>query len=96
VKVDEERLLEAVEEFNRYHGAEAQAELVDVREDGFTIRFKGYMCLTCGYYDYFEDLGLEVQDKASIRARPVEVVEEEPLSVLVRFKAEPGPSKASV
>lgn len=86
--VDRKRLEEAVEEFNRYHGAEARAELVEVDEDGFTVRFKGYMCLTCGFYDYFEDLALEVHDRALIKARPVEVSEEEPSTALVRFRVE--------
>ena len=62
--MDKEALRRAVERFNRYHGAEARAELVEVGEGEFTVRFTGPLCLTCGFYDYFDDLALEVVEEA--------------------------------
>ena len=51
-----EAVKRAVEEFNRYHGAEARVRVVAWLEDGFMAEFEGGFCLTCGFYDYFDDL----------------------------------------
>ncbi|MCS7105462.1 MAG: hypothetical protein NZ954_07885 [Thermofilaceae archaeon] len=45
----------AVEEFNYYHGAEAQVRIVEWFESGFKAEFRGSFCLSCGFYDYFDD-----------------------------------------
>lgn len=46
------------EEFNRMHGSEAQVKVVEWLGDGFVAEFVGSFCVTCGFYDYFEDFAL--------------------------------------
>jgi hypothetical protein len=57
-----EAVEKAVEEFNRYHGVEARVEVVEWFEDGFVAEFRGSFCLTCGFYDYFDDLARLVKE----------------------------------
>jgi hypothetical protein len=52
----------AVEELNRYHGAEARVRIVKWPEDGFVAEFESGFCLTCGFYDYFGDLARPVRE----------------------------------
>ncbi len=84
---------EAVEEFNRHHGAEASARVVEWLEDGFRVEFTGSFCLACGFYDYFDDLALMVRE----RGYEVEVagVEEFEGGALVEYRlAGEGVSRA--
>ncbi|MBC7114416.1 MAG: N-acetyltransferase [Archaeoglobi archaeon] len=58
-KVEYTKLLEfkeALEKFNRFHSPEAVAEFM--REDGdlVYVKFTGPFCVSCGVYDYFEDV----------------------------------------
>ena len=46
----------AVEEFNRYRAPEARAEILQVYHNIAIIKFSGSFCMSCGVYDYFEDL----------------------------------------
>lgn len=45
----------AVREFNKLHGVEGRARVLEVEEGRFKVEFIGSFCLTCGFYDYFED-----------------------------------------
>lgn len=49
-------LLKAVRRYNRYRFPESKAELLTVDVGGFTVKFSGGFCSSCGLYDYFEDL----------------------------------------
>ncbi len=70
----EEALREAVEEFNRYHGSEGRARVLRVEGDRFVVEFRGSFCVTCGFYDYFEDFALLLADRG-FRAGIVSVEE---------------------
>jgi len=87
----EEALREAVEEFNRYHGAEGRARVLWVEGDRFAVEFRGSFCVTCGFYDYFEDFAYllagrgfragivsveELEDGAVVEYRPLREGEE--------------------
>ncbi|HIH73544.1 MAG: hypothetical protein PWP49_1277 [Thermococcaceae archaeon] len=71
-----EKLKKAIEEFNRLHGSEAQAKIIEIRDDEAIIEFKGYFCKTCGLFDYFEDIKWEAME-FELKVEPVEVIEEE-------------------
>jgi hypothetical protein len=43
------------EEFNRMHGSEGQVRVVEWLSDVFVAEFVGSFCVSCGFYDYFED-----------------------------------------
>ncbi|NOY11839.1 MAG: N-acetyltransferase [Archaeoglobi archaeon] len=54
------RFKEEIEVFNHYHEPEAVARYAGYEDGLVKVRFSGYMCMTCGVYDYFEDLIQEV------------------------------------
>ena len=65
-----------LEEFNRLHGSEAQARILEVQGDEIVIEFEGSFCATCGLYDYFDDVKWEALD-FGLELEPVEVLEAE-------------------
>ncbi|WP_048146668.1 hypothetical protein [Pyrococcus abyssi] len=71
-----EKLNYVIKEFNRLHGSEAQAKILEVKGDEVIIEFEGTFCKTCGLYDYFDDISWEALD-FGIKIRPVEVLESE-------------------
>ena len=57
-----ENLEKALQEFNRYRSPEAIAQLISRTNRSFTIKFTGPYCTTCGFYDYFDDLKILLED----------------------------------
>lgn len=51
-----EKVLEAIEEYNKYRSPEATAKLVSFHKPVIRIEFTGPFCRSCGFYDYFDDL----------------------------------------
>ena len=80
------RIVEAIEVYNRYRSPEATAKLLSIDKESVKVRFTGSYCLTCGVYDYFEDLTFEFQDHLGLRLEIVEVREDENLGHTVTFK----------
>ena len=60
----EKVLQSAIEKFNKYHSPEVHAELANMEKEFTVIKFSGPACSGCGAYDYFEDLRIEVANKA--------------------------------
>ncbi len=85
--MEKERLADfvkkAIKEFNKYRSPEAVAELVDTRPDGFTVKFSGSFCMTCGFYDYFDDLAV-ILEGLGVKSK-VESVKENENGAVVRF-----------
>ncbi|MGB9623801.1 MAG: hypothetical protein ACPMAQ_02975 [Phycisphaerae bacterium] len=48
-------------EFNRYRSPEAVADLIDTEDDKIKVKLSGPFCRTCGVYDYFDDLRMELE-----------------------------------
>lgn len=46
----------AIETYNYFHKPEAIAKLVDLKNNEFSVEFRGSFCLTCGVRDWIEDL----------------------------------------
>lgn len=57
-----EKIAKAIEEFNKYRAPEAKAKLISLDEKSFKIEFTGSFCLTCGFYDYFDDYKVFLQE----------------------------------
>ncbi len=57
-----EKIEKAIELFNRFRSPEANAKLISKDDEYVEVKFYGHMCLTCGYYDYFEDFRYEALD----------------------------------
>lgn len=68
---------EAVDFYNRTRGVEAQARVVEVRENGeVVVEFTGTFCHTCGIRDWVEDLAYIIKSMGG-DAELVEYVEPE-------------------
>lgn len=57
-----EVLKEAIKRYNRYRSPEATARLLKAGEEGFVVEFSGSFCLSCGIYDWLEDLVYEIRE----------------------------------
>ena len=57
-----EKIVKAIGEFNKYRVPEAKARLISLDEKNFKIEFTGSFCLTCGFYDYFDDYKIFLQE----------------------------------
>ena len=57
------KIEEAIEEFNKYRAPEATAKLVKVSKKNFKVDFSGIFCRSCGFYDYFDDLKIILEEK---------------------------------
>jgi len=51
-----EDLNRVVELYNKLHGVEAQAKIINVNGEKVIIEFTGTFCHTCGVRDWLEDL----------------------------------------
>lgn len=78
----------AIATYNDYHSPMATAELREISETGFAVRFEGPFCRMCCDYDYFEDLIYELPDYGvdpdTVEVRDVAYEPEE--RFLVRFR----------
>jgi len=68
VTSNEEKIVNAIEKFKRYRVPEAKAKLLSSDKKSFKIEFTGPFCLSCGFFDYFDDfkifsqeIGLEIE-----------------------------------
>jgi len=52
----------SIDEFNELRSPKATAELISDKKKGFEIKFTGSFCKTCGFYDYFDDLRIILED----------------------------------
>jgi hypothetical protein len=66
-------ILAAIEEYNKYHAPEAVAKLIEAGGGHAAIALSGPFCRTCGLYDYFDDLRLELQKKVDEKVKIIEV-----------------------
>ena len=78
-----EKVENAIEEFNRYRAPEAIAKLVRINKNELKVDISGTFCRTCGFYDYFDDLKIILEDK-SIKSK-VSKIEEREDGAIVSF-----------
>lgn len=57
-----EKVVEVTEEFNKYRMPEAKARLISLCKKSFKMEFTGSFCRTCGFYDYFDDYKILLED----------------------------------
>ncbi|MBS7624283.1 hypothetical protein KEJ29_01730 [Candidatus Bathyarchaeota archaeon] len=53
---------DAIVEYNRYRSPEVEARLMSISENKIEIEFGGSICYTCGFYDYFEDYRIILEE----------------------------------
>lgn len=80
----EEPLRDGIREFNEYRVPEVEARLLGSDGESFTVEFKGSFCETCGFYDYFDDFRIVLEDELSLRTK-IAKVEEVPGGAIVKF-----------
>lgn len=83
-KMSKELIDKAIEKYNKYRSPEATARLIYYQRDKFLVEFSGYFCLTCGYYDYFEDL-IYILKEMGLKAKIEKIEEKENNTTLVTF-----------
>ncbi|MDW7989561.1 MAG: N-acetyltransferase [Archaeoglobaceae archaeon] len=54
---------EAVDKFNKYRSPEAKAEIVEISDENAVVKISGPFCVSCGVFDYFEDLAADANAK---------------------------------
>jgi hypothetical protein len=74
---------DAINEYNKYRSPEANAKLLKIEKHGFQVDFTGSFCRTCGFYDYFDDLRIILENKG-LRTR-ITKIEEKNEGALVAF-----------
>jgi superoxide reductase len=70
-----EKIEKAIEEFNKYRVPEAIARLISFEEGFFSLEFTGSFCETCGFYDYFDDYRIILEDDMKIETEIKEILE---------------------
>ena len=72
-----EKIVKAIDEFNKYRAPEAKARLISQDENSFKIEFTGSFCRTCGFYDYFDDYRILLQEIGmETKIRAIEEIDE--------------------
>ena len=67
----------AIAEYNRYRVNLVQAKLIEQTKISLIIQFDGSFCETCGYYDYYEDLQVLLEDEYSVKTKITEIEHKE-------------------
>lgn len=67
-----ELVVRALTEFNKWHSSEAVAELVKLEGPSIVVELSGPFCRSCGIYDYFDDLKLELE---KVLEKPLEIAQ---------------------
>jgi hypothetical protein len=49
--------------YNKYHSPEVKVKLMLMDTKFFKIEFTGSFCHTCGFYDYFDDYKILLEEK---------------------------------
>ena len=69
-----EVIKKAIEEYNKYRSSEVVAKLTSIGKQSFKVEFTGTFCLTWGFYDYFDDFKI-VLEEYGLRVRVKEIEE---------------------
>ena len=77
-------LKKAITQYNKYRSPEVTATVLSMNEKLFEIQFIGPFCRTCGFYDYFDDLRVLLEDYET-RVK-IAVIKEIPKGALVQFE----------
>jgi len=68
-----EKINASIHEYNRYRVNLVEAELKEIDETGFAVFFDGSFCETCGYYDYYEDLQVLLEDEYGVNSSIIDI-----------------------
>ncbi|MEM2342019.1 MAG: hypothetical protein QXX94_05750 [Candidatus Bathyarchaeia archaeon] len=80
----EEIVEDAIAEYNKYRSPEVEARLLSLSNGEIKIKFGGSFCYTCGFYDYFEDYKV-ILEEMGLKAE-ISSIEETDEGAIVTFK----------
>ena len=70
--------------YNKYHSPETVANIISINKASFQIEFTGSYCASCGFYDYFDDYKILLQEHGvEIEIKKIIEIEE---GAIVKFK----------
>lgn len=79
-----EKIKKSIKEFNKLRAPEANAKLISFKNKILEVKFNGPFCLSCGTYDYFEDLKIFLEEQG-VKAEIISMDKIED-GFLVKFK----------
>ena len=77
-------IFRAIEEFNKYRVPEIEARLIIFQGESLLVEFTGSFCETCGFYDYFDDFRILLEDDYELKAE-IKEIKEIPKGAIVEF-----------
>jgi hypothetical protein len=77
------KVIGAIRDFNKYRSPEATAKLLKFNKKEIVVDFTGIFCRSCGFYDYFDDLKIFLEEKG-IKSK-ISRIEEKENGAIVRF-----------
>jgi hypothetical protein len=85
VSSTKENIEKSVKEFNKFRAPEAKAKLLSLSQESFKIEFTGPFCRACGFYDYFDDFKIFLEELGS--KADISQIEETKNGAIVTFKS---------
>ncbi len=82
------KVLDAIREFNEFRSPEATAELISINENVVIVRMSGTYCVTCGLFDYFEDLVWTLKDHLGSKVKIISTKQLDPFSYEIAYEIE--------
>jgi superoxide reductase len=70
--------------YNKYHSPETITKILSINQTSFDVEFTGSFCISCGFYDYFDDYKILLQEHG-IDATILKIIEIEE-GAIVKFK----------
>ena len=71
--INNEKIQSAINQYNIYRKNLVQAELREITMNNIIVFFHGIICETCGYYDYYDDLQILLEDEFDVNTNIVEI-----------------------
>ncbi len=66
---------DAIEEYNKFRVPEVIAKLISIDTTSFHVEFTGSFCESCGFYDYFDDFSILLEDDFGLKTKIREIHE---------------------
>jgi len=76
------KVIEAIRDFNKYRSPEATAKLLKFDKKEIVVDFSGTFCRTCGFYDYFDDLKIFLEEKG-VKSKVSKIEEKENGAIVI-------------
>jgi hypothetical protein len=78
------KIKKGIKEFNKYRSPEAKVKLISTNKKSFKLEFTGHFCVTCGFYDYFDDFIIFLEE-VGLKTK-IDKIKEIDNGAIVKFK----------